>query len=123
MTKKYISTNIYNQIVELNNNKEFKDVISKYTKHLILTFFYFDECNYTYGILDKLKKIRNDNINNNVIFLKINLNNNDELISEHDLTSCPIIHLYKKNELIKTILCTYDDMNSIINEEILKNIL
>ena len=123
MTKKYISTNIYNQIVELNNNKEFKDVISKYTKHLILTFFYFDECNYTYGILDKLKKIRNDNINNNIIFLKINLNNNDELISEHDLTSCPIIHLYKKNELIKTILCTYDDMNSIINEEILKNIL
>lgn len=112
-----IKKNIFSDIIEIKNFKEYNKKIKEYSQFLILIYYYDNLCN-SNQILEKIKNVRNNNINNNLVFFKINVSDNKEIVSNIDITSTPVIYFYKNLEKIKSIYGTYENIEEILNKEI-----
>ena len=115
-----LTKNIYNDLVEIENYKCFNYILSEYSQYLTIILFYDDKFCNNYELLKNLQKVRLDNNNNNLIFLKVDVVDNPEIISELDVTTCPIIYFYKNSEKKSSIYATYDNIIELINEKINK---
>lgn len=118
--KNKLNKNIYNDLVEIEDYKSFNYILSTYSQHLTIILFFNDKFCNSYEILKKLKKVMIDNNNNNLIFLKVDVDNNPEIISELDITTSPVIYFYKNSEKKSYIYATYDNIIELINEKINK---
>ena len=110
--------NVFNEIIEINNVREYNKIIKDYSQYLILAYFYDNTCKNNTEILEKIKEVRNENKNNNLVFFKIDVSSNEEIISNLDITSCPMIYFYKNSEKIKCVYATYEKIGEILNNEI-----
>ena len=99
------------KLIEIENIKLFNNLIKK--KNLVIVYFYsYSFSNITNKIIDFLKDIYNLNIQ----FYSVNVTCRS-IIDKVDLTTFPVLRIYKNNELLKEIYCSSNDI-----EQILKNI-
>ena len=105
-----------NKLLEVNTLKEYHNWFNSNPNNFIIIYLYSNLCDTCKKLEPKLEKLVYDN-NNNIIFLKINEDNND-LIKYLDITTYPVFRIYKNSSLIQEIFGTY---NNII--EILKNFI
>ena len=117
MARKNKFKNIHNDLTDIDNLKDFNYILSEYSQYLSIVLIYNEKCCNCLDIFKKLHKVRMDN-NNNLLFFKININNNEEIVSELDLTSTPIIFFYKNTKMLNSIYATHDNIIEQINEGI-----
>ena len=118
-----VDGNVENDNISASNWPYIKRVfyiLSEYSQYLTIILFYNDKFCNNYELLKNLQKVRLDNNNNNLIFLKVDVVDNPEIISELDVTTCPIIYFYKNSEKKSSIYATYDNIIELINEKINK---
>lgn len=108
--KEYLSTNIIKIMLEITTNKDIKRILEYKKHHLILIYFYCNDIQ-----IPKIDEfINKENYNNNIILIKIN-SDIKEIINYLDITTVPIIRLYKNNELLDEIYCSYKNIDKILN--------
>lgn len=100
---------------EILNIKQFNNVINNKT-HLILIYFYASWC---HTCIKQEHIIENNLYNNNIIFYKVNIDNAEELISELDINTVPLIHIYSNGNLKDVFSTNHTSLISIIKSKIL----
>jgi len=100
---------------EILNLKQFKNIINNKT-HLILIYFYASWC---HTCVKQEHIIENNLCNNNIIFYKVNIDNACELVTDLDITTVPLIHIYSNNNLKEVFSTNHNSLISIIKSKIL----
>ena len=100
----------------INSLKSYNNIIERRKNNYFLIYITSNKFTSLDNIFSNL--IENLSETNNLIFLKIDVDNNSELVSHLDITSYPVFRIYKNNINLKEISGTYTDI-----ETILKNII
>ena len=100
---------------EIPNLKQFNNVINNRT-HLILIYFYASWC---HTCIKQEHIIENNLCNNNIIFYKVNIDIAKELITELDITTVPLIHIYSNSNLKEVFSTNHTSLISMIKSKIL----
>ena len=99
------------KLLELKNNKEFINIISK--RKLVVVYFYSENC-------EKITKKINDFLENiynlNILFYSVNVYKSDSIVKKSDVTTFPVLHLYKNNEFIKELFCNINNLDEILKK-------
>ena len=103
-----------NRIKDINTINEYNSWVNNNPNNFIIIYLYSNSCE-TCNKLEPL--LDNFNCNDKIIFLKINVDESNELIRILDITTYPVFRIYKNNLLINEIFGTYDNII-----DILKNI-
>lgn len=99
------------KLLELKNNKEFNNIISK--RKLVVIYFYSKNCE---EITNKINKFLENIYNLNILFYSVDVYKNDSIVKKNDITTFPVLHLYKDNEFIKELFCNINNLNEILNK-------
>ena len=99
------------KLLELKNNKEFNNIISK--RKLVVIYFYSKNCQ---EITNKINKFLENIYNLNILFYCVDVYKNDSIVKKNDITTFPVLHLYKDNEFIKELFCNINNLNEILNK-------
>ena len=99
------------KLLELKNNKEFNNIISK--RKLVVIYFYSKNCE---EITNKIDKFLENIYNLNILFYCVDVYKNDSIVKKNDITTFPVLHLYKDNEFIKELFCNKSNLNEILNK-------
>ena len=99
------------KLLELKNNKEFNNIISK--RKLVVIYFYSKNCQ---EITNKNNKFLENIYNLNILFYCVDVYKNDSIVKKNDITTFPVLHLYKDNEFIKELFCNKSNLNEILNK-------
>lgn len=96
------------KLIEIENIKIFNNLIKK--KNLSVIYFYSTQFP---DITNKIVNFLKDIYNLNIQFYSINIKN-EKIIKEVDLTTFPVLRIYKNNELIKEIYCSNCELDNIL---------
>ncbi len=99
------------KLIELNTLKEFNNIISK--KNTLVIYYYSDKFT---NITNKISKFLEDIYDLNILYYSVNVDNSQQIIEEQDVTTFPVLHVYKNQELIKEIYCNYGNLSSILRQ-------
>ena len=97
------------KFIELRSLKEFQNTIKKKTISII--YFYSDDF---HTITNKINRFLDNNYDTSIIYYKINIIKYPEISKNEDITTFPILRIYRENEFIKEIFCTYSDIDNIL---------
>lgn len=95
---------------EIFNYKDLKKILELKQHYLVLIYIYSDSIPYS-NVESCLNK---EHYNNNVTLLKIN-SNQKNIMDKLDVTTYPIVLLYKNNELADEIYCSYNNIKTMLN--------
>ena len=99
------------KLIELNTLKEFNNIISK--KNTLVIYYYSDKFT---NITNKISKFLEDIYDLNILYFSVNVDNRQQIIEQQDITTFPVLHVYKNQELIKEIYCNYENLTSILKK-------
>lgn len=108
------------QINIINNLKSYNNILERRKNNYFLIFITSNKSNKLDNIYTNL--VQNIKETNNIIFLKINVDNTPELINYLDITSYPVFRIYKNNINLKEICGTYINIEEILNNIIALNL-
>ena len=101
-----------NNILQINNVKDFKKYVINNNKIIVIYFYndnhLFSEKN------DEILSILNENCNGNLSTIKININKIPEICRITNLTTIPIIKIYKNGSCLHDIYITLPNFIDII---------
>lgn len=83
------------QINIINNLKSYNNILERRKNNYFLIFITSNKSNKLENIYTNL--VKNIKVTNNIIFLKINVDNSPELVNFLDITSYPVFRIYKNN--------------------------
>lgn len=98
-------------MIDICSVKEFNKIICNEYK-IIFVYFYVDD-EWCKELNTKLFNIFNDNYNGNIVILSVNTNK-IKIEKQENLTSVPIIRLYKNNIMKHEIYTTLPNLENII---------
>lgn len=101
------------QINNINNLKSYNNILERRKNNYFLIYFTSKKCIELDEIYNNI--VKNLKETNNIIFLKINVDNSPELVNHLDVTSYPVFRIYKNNINLKEICGTYDNIENILN--------
>ena len=96
-------------MIEIYNYKDLKKLLEYKKQYLTLIYFYSKEIIYPEieEIFDK------KNYNNNIAIIKIN-SDCKQILDNMDVTTTPIIRLYRDSSLTDEIYCSYNNIKDIL---------
>ena len=98
-------------MIELNNFKDVDKLLNDRYKYLTLIYIYDNDIKYK-NIDTYLKK---ENYNNNIKIVMIN-SKHKNIMDNLDITTYPIIRIYKERNIIDEIFCSYDNIKEILKQ-------
>ena len=107
------------QINIINNLKSYNNILERRKNNYFLIFITSNKCSDLENIYNNL--VQNIKETNNIIFLKINVDNTPDLVNYLDITSYPVFRIYKNNINLKEICGTYNNIKEILNNIISLN--
>lgn len=114
-----------NKIVELSTLKEYNNWFNLKPNNFIIIYLYSNLCDTCNNLKSKLDKLVYNN-NSNIIFLKIDVENDTELVKYLDITTYPVFRIYKNYVMLEEIFGTYDNiiqiLESFISEKSILNL-
>ena len=104
---------------EIISQKQYNNIIEKKKIYIIVLYFYTIWCQTCIKQEYILDNYFNNNNNNNILFYKIDAEKVKDLISYLDITTVPLIYIYKNG--IKDSECygTYNNLIEILKSKIL----
>ena len=102
-----------NKIVELSALKEYNNWFNLKPNNFIIIYLYSNLCDTCNNLKPKLDKLVYNN-NNNIIFFKINVEEDNELVRYLDITTYPVFRIYKNYIMLQEIFGTYDNIIEIL---------
>lgn len=100
----------------INNLKSYNNIIEKRPNNYFLVYITSKRCQDTNTIFSELTNDINET--NNLIFIKIDVDQSPELVKYLDITTYPIFRIYKNNQNLKEICSTYTNIRNILQNVI-----
>ena len=96
-------------MLEIYNYKDLKKLLDYKKQYLTLIYFYSKEIEYS-----EIEEIFNKkNYNNNIAIIKINCDC-EQILEKMDITTTPIIRLYRDSTFVDEIYCSYNNIKDIL---------
>ena len=99
-------------MIEISSIKEFNKYVLK--EHKILIVYFYTTKDWCQELNNKLFSIFKENCNGNIIILNVNVDTITNIHLETNLTTVPIIRLYKDSKMLHEIYCTFPNLEEII---------
>ena len=103
---------------EINNLKEFENILKKYSSHKLVIYFYTNWCQTSIRQEFLLENFIKNINNNNICFFKIDIDKAQDIASYIDITSFPMIYIYKNSNKIDECYATYTELTDILKSKI-----
>ena len=104
------------KIIHISTYKGYQTITNNYPNKHILIYFYSDDCDTCQTLKPLLNEFIQDEFNDNIIFLKVDVDKSKEIINKLDITTYPVFRLYKNDIELKEIFGTYNNIKEILKE-------
>ena len=89
-------------MIQIENKEHLEQILSE--NSAVVMDFYADWCGPCKQLLPVLEKVSNEEKQKDIVFCKINVDQNEDLSKSYNIRSIPALKYVKNNEVIKTTL-------------------
>jgi thioredoxin 1 len=89
-------------MIQIENKEHLEQILSE--NSAVVMDFYADWCGPCKQLLPVLEKVSNEEKQKDIVFCKINVDQNEDLSKSYSIRSIPALKYVKNNEVIKTTL-------------------
>ena len=97
------------KLIKIKKLSDFNNIIKN--KHVSIIYFYSDLFK---NITEKINKFLENIYDVSILFYSVNIDDSLSIVKNDDITTFPILRIYKNSEFIKEIYCSYDELESIL---------